>query len=211
MSALSGDLGLAGTAPLKQQHDRDPIDTAKSYLPDPQQVRQSLESAGDTVKQYLPASVAFYILPGTSSDTSLPSREGNNQTLGETDGVGSLPGSPSETGVAKLSTARTSLPSQERAGEVLGKTDGAGPLPGSPSETSVAKLPAERLSSSSQERADQVLGRTHGVGPLPSPASEMGVVKLPDERASRVTSKSPPKPSSSAEGKYDRAFGFTDC
>jgi hypothetical protein len=81
------------------------------------------------------------------------------------DGVGPLPGSISETSVAKLPDERfassgepdrpvrqpparpaaVSLPSQERKGvQPYEHHDGVGPLPGSSSETSVAKLPEER-------------------------------------------------------------------
>jgi len=89
------------------------------------------------------------------------------------DGVGPLPGSISETSVAKLPDERmqpareadqptqkhalgagtTSLPSRERKGvQPYEHNNGVGPLPGTSSETSVAKLPDERAAATSEGR-----------------------------------------------------------
>lgn len=98
--------------------------------------------------------------------TSLPSTEREGVKPGEHhDGVGPLPGSISETSVAKLPDERMqsareadqptqklavgagtiSLPSGERKGvQPYEHHNGVGPLPGTSSETSVAKLPDER-------------------------------------------------------------------
>lgn len=88
------------------------------------------------------------------------------------DGVGPLPGSISETSVAKLPDERlqsarevdqstgkhaveastASLPSQETKGvQPYEHHDGAGPLPGSRSEASVAKLPDDRVGATSED------------------------------------------------------------
>ncbi|KAI0002127.1 hypothetical protein BJV74DRAFT_33274 [Russula compacta] len=102
-----------------------------------------------------------YHLSATKA-TSLPSTEKEGVKPGEHyDGVGPLPGSISETSVAKLPderlepagdptagaiTGAVSLPSQEaRGAQPHEHHEGVGPLPGSTSETSVAKLPDERL------------------------------------------------------------------
>jgi hypothetical protein len=121
------------------------------------------------------------------------------------DGVGPLPGSISETSVAKLPEERSaasgagvialSLPSQERTGvQPFEHHDGVGPLPGSRSETSVAKLPEERLASASKTGAaaaaadvslpSQESTDVHhdDVGPLPGSKSETCVAKLVDEK-----------------------------
>lgn len=96
----------------------------------------------------------------------MPSTEKEGTKPGEHyDGVGPLPGSISETSVAKLPDERPkllgepdecdrkpverppamSLPSQERWGvQPYEHHDGVGPLPGTSSEASVAKLPDER-------------------------------------------------------------------
>ena len=89
------------------------------------------------------------------------------------DGVGPLPGTISETSVAKLPDERmqpvrgadqptqkravgagtTSLPSRERKGvQPYEHHNGVGPLPGTSSETSVAKLPDERAAATSEGR-----------------------------------------------------------
>ena len=106
--------------------------------------------------------------------TSLPSTEREGVKPGEHhDGVGPLPGSISETSVAKLPDERmqpareadqptqkhpvgagtTSLPSRERKGvQDYEHHNGVGPLPGTSSETSVAKLPDERAAATAEKR-----------------------------------------------------------
>lgn len=84
----------------------------------------------------------------------MPSTEREGVKPGEHyDGVGPLPGSISETSVAKLpdermqATREADQPTQRRAvGGVqpYEHHNGVGPLPGTSSETSVAKLPDER-------------------------------------------------------------------
>ena len=121
----------------------------------------------------------------------MPSTEKEGTKPGEHyDGVGPLPGSISETSVAKLPDERNeslgepgdrsesdrqpaaavtttrpaavSLPSQEKMGvQPYEHYDGVGPLPGTSSETSVAKLPDERKA---EERSSP--GVASGGGPL---------------------------------------------
>jgi hypothetical protein len=121
--------------------------------------------------------------------TSLPSSEKEGIKPGEHyDGVGPLPGSISETSVAKLPDERNessasgepdrsravrrpatrpagvSLPSQEKMGvQPYEHYDGVGPLPGTSSETSVAKLPDERKA---EERSAEVGVAAVAAGPL---------------------------------------------
>jgi len=115
----------------------------------------------------------------------LPSSEKEGIKPGEHyDGVGPLPGSISETSVAKLPDERNdessgepdrsvrrpaarraavSLPSQEKMGvQPYEHYDGVGPLPGTSSETSVAKLPDERKA----EERSRLGVASGGGGPL---------------------------------------------
>ena len=125
-----------------------------------------------------------------SRRTSLPSTEKEGVLPGEHyDGVGPLPGSISETSVAKLPDERlqsacevdqstgkhavgagsTSLPSQETKGvQPCEHHDGVGPLPGSSSEASVAKPPDERVGATSED-----LSGASGDTRSQEPASEM--------------------------------------
>lgn len=61
-------------------------------------------------------------------------------------GVGSLPGTASETSVAKLPEERRQegLPSYETSQDLSGNTGGVGSLPGAANESGVALLPEER-------------------------------------------------------------------
>lgn len=105
----------------------------------------------------------------------MPSTEKEGVKPGEHyDGVGPLPGSISETSVAKLPderlepagdpaaeavTGTVSLPSQEaRGAQPHEHHEGVGSLPGSTCETSVAKLPDERGGAASAERSGAAAG-----------------------------------------------------
>ncbi|KAL7418283.1 hypothetical protein Q5752_006739 [Cryptotrichosporon argae] len=86
--------------------------------------------------------------------TSLPSDEVAGALSGEhSSGVGALPGTSRETGVAVLpdeKRPKNTLPSQENQGFLPGETSGGvGALPGTISETGVAVLPDERAAGSS--------------------------------------------------------------
>ncbi|KAI5892504.1 uncharacterized protein SCHCODRAFT_02578855 [Schizophyllum commune H4-8] len=70
-------------------------------------VQSTLGQAADLARQYLPASVASYLPGAVVAD--LPSKEGPNERLGTTDGVGALPGSSSEASVAKLPDERSEV------------------------------------------------------------------------------------------------------
>ncbi|KAF8483848.1 hypothetical protein DFH94DRAFT_690307 [Russula ochroleuca] len=128
-------------------------------------------------QSYFPTKPASYVC---TKRTSLPSTEKEGVKPGEHyDGVGPLPGSISETSVAKLPDERvqsareadqsadkhaveassTSLPSQETKGvRPYEHHGGVGPLPGTSSEASVAKLPDERAGVTSEERSGEALG-----------------------------------------------------
>jgi len=119
--------------------------------------------------------------------TSLPSTEREGVKPGEHhDGVGPLPGTISETSVAKLPDERmqpareadqptqkravgagtTSLPSRERTGvQPYEHHNGVGPLPGTSSETSVAKLPDERAAATSEGRPGAAAAGTESQKP----------------------------------------------
>jgi hypothetical protein len=119
--------------------------------------------------------------------TSLPSTEREGVKPGEHhDGVGPLPGSISETSVAKLPDERmqpareadqptqkqalgagtTSLPSRERKGvQPYEHHNGVGPLPGTSSETSVAKLPDERAAAAAERRPGAAAAGTESQKP----------------------------------------------
>jgi len=133
----------------------------------------SKQNASETSRgqSYFPNKPATYLLG--SKRTSLPSADKEGVLPGEHyDGVGPLPGSISETSVAKLpderlqsalevdqstgkhvvGTGSTSLPSQGTKGvQPYEHNDGAGPLPGSSSEAPVAELPDERVGATSED------------------------------------------------------------
>ncbi|EAU87468.2 hypothetical protein CC1G_02227 [Coprinopsis cinerea okayama7 len=166
------------------------IETAKEYV----------GAAGDKVAPYLPQSVAGYVGKSHSGEShpernpnhgfddvygesiakcpeerrleSLPSHDDESQTpLGHSGGVGRLPGSSDETGVAVLP--------DERKGEAE-PNHGFDDVSGG----SIAKLPEEsRLEVLPSRDDDRLtpLGHTGGAGPLPGSITEAGVAVLPDE------------------------------
>lgn len=94
------------------------------------------------------------------------------------DGVGPLPGSISETSVAKLPDERMQ-PAREADQTTRKHATGAG-----------ISLP----SSSGERKGVQPFEHHNGVGPLPGTSSETSVAKLPDERAAAAaTSEGRPK------------------
>ncbi|TFK34975.1 hypothetical protein BDQ12DRAFT_737847 [Crucibulum laeve] len=114
-------------------------------------------NAAATLGAYVPESVKSY-LPGTTTNntTSLPTTETSSNTHPYTvGGVGTLPGSNDESGVAKLPEERHSTTSHTGS-----HTGGVGDLPGSNSEASVAKLPEERNLESSAHTTTS--SSTHG-------------------------------------------------
>ncbi|KAL1661073.1 hypothetical protein GGF50DRAFT_61894, partial [Schizophyllum commune] len=150
---------IPGAYPGSDPEDAKPEETlaaAATYLPARKDVEQTLADATRVAKQYLPEQVAGLIPGAIVAD--LPSKEGPNERLGTTDGVGALPGSSSEASVAKLPDERfegekravayilsvltspclgsthVSLPSKEGANDGLGTTGGVGALPGNKSE-----------------------------------------------------------------------------
>ncbi|KAI0302425.1 hypothetical protein B0F90DRAFT_1667612 [Multifurca ochricompacta] len=130
------------------------------------------QSAFDTTRSRLPAGLASY-LPSARA-TSLPSTEKEGAKPGEHyDGVGPLPGSISETSVAKLPDERASATLDEQP-----KRD----RPAHPLATRVAAA-----SLPSQETAGVQPQEHHGgVGSLPGSGSETFVEKLPDERTGAI-------------------------
>ncbi|KAG8707960.1 hypothetical protein FRC11_006938 [Ceratobasidium sp. 423] len=121
--------------------------TSPGYL---QSARETLASIAGTVQNAVgidtPASTLHNLADNTKVDASMPSSETSGAKPGEhVGGVGALPGSNKEEGVARLPAERMSLPSQEYEGAQPGeKSGGVGSLPGHLSESSVALLPDER-------------------------------------------------------------------
>lgn len=108
----------------------------------------------------------------------MPSTEREGVKPGEHyDGVGPLPGSISETSVAKLPDERMQ-PTREVGQPTQKHPVGAGTI----------SLP----SSSSERKGVQPFEHHNGVGPLPGTSSETSVAKLPDERAAAATSEGRP-------------------
>ncbi|KIY54716.1 hypothetical protein I307_05998, partial [Cryptococcus deuterogattii 99/473] len=121
-------------------------------------------------------------------------------------GVGALPGTVHETGVAILPEEekvghvrihpdhaagvgpRTSLPSDEYIGALPREhSSGVGALPGTVNEAGVAILPDERSGTHFSLPSHELIGalnREHssGVGALPGTVNETGVAVLPDEK-----------------------------
>ncbi|KAI0056220.1 hypothetical protein BV25DRAFT_1640645 [Artomyces pyxidatus] len=101
------------------------LNSAKQYIPDPNAAQSVLLTAGQTAKAYLPATVTGY-LSGTQK-TSLPSTETQGIQPGEhQDGVGALPGTRDEAGVAKLPEEQSSQTSTERPGLHWQDSEGVG-------------------------------------------------------------------------------------
>jgi len=136
-----------------------------------------LFNVNETMKQCLPASIASYF-PASGSTAPAPVR----QHKGPTGGVGSLPGTPNEEGVAKLPLERDI--EARLARKHKGPTGGVGSLPGTPNEEGVARLPMERYQEVLEARRGRKhIGPTGGVGSLPGTPNEEGVATLPIERA----------------------------
>ena len=122
------------------------------------------------------------------------------------DGVGSLPGSISETSVAKLPDERSasgvaaaSLPSQETTGVLPNEHHGGvSSLPVSRSETSVAKLPDERAGAARSDPAADAGSRDPTVdtaassesGALTSSFAELGITSQ-GTQARKIDSQNP--------------------
>ncbi|KAK7046142.1 hypothetical protein VNI00_007145 [Paramarasmius palmivorus] len=136
------------------------LDMAKQYLPAQQDVQQALKSATETAKQYLPQSVAAYLPGATAHATSLPSQDGPQKPFEHSDGVGSLPGNPSEVSVAKLPDERGPKHTSPNSGDAVDLSPSSNP------ETSVAKLPKERTAE--ETTATKLTPSTNGRQPLES-------------------------------------------
>jgi hypothetical protein len=154
----------------------------------------------------------------------LPSTEREGVKPGEHyDGVGPLPGSISETSVAKLPDERMQAareadqPTQRRAvGGVqpYEHHNGVGPLPGTSSEASVAKLPDEReAAATSQERPGAAPADTESQKPTndtgapaenrePAPHAEQRILR-PETGDQNVISQHPP-PAQQVSERVDR-------
>jgi hypothetical protein len=151
----------------------------------------------------------------------LPSTEREGVKPGEHhDGVGPLPGTISETSVAKLPDERTqpapeadqptqkhavgagttSLPSHERKGvQPYEHHNGVGPLPGTSSETSVTKLPDERAAATSEGLPGAVAAGTElqkpaddTVAPAENKAPVPQRILIPETEDKNAISKHPP-------------------
>ncbi|KNZ78103.1 hypothetical protein J132_02294 [Termitomyces sp. J132] len=159
-------------------------------------VECAIESVSETVKPYLPESVAAY-LPTSATKNERTSVFPSKEIPGGSGvGVGSLPGDISETSVAKLPEERA-LESRQKAshhkhgkGHTLTKKT-TNPST-SPSMYQNAKnyfrrslgayLPGGTSQSSQLPSKETPGGSTVGVGSLPGNTSEVSVAKLPEER-----------------------------
>ncbi|KAG6917701.1 hypothetical protein DXG01_001473 [Tephrocybe rancida] len=162
-------------------------------------VGSAIESASETVKPYLPGSVAAY-LPASPIEkrSDFPSHEvpGGSGT-----GVGSLPGNFSEAGVAKLPEERSVEAHQQRASPASQdipprKVDPAAKLASNTStsptmlqsakgylpDSVAAYLPGGVPAGSPLPSKEKPGGSAGGVGSLPGNYSEVSVAKLPEER-----------------------------
>ncbi|TFY83370.1 hypothetical protein EWM64_g636 [Hericium alpestre] len=169
------------------------VEMAKELLP-----------AQETAAQYLPTPVMEVVapyLPSTGSETphttiasehdrpherSLPSQEDMGMQPHEhVAGAGSLPGSASEAGVAKLPDERT--PGSQSPTSRPGPAASSGTsTPGSPAQKATENLPAVDpgvASLPSKEKSGtEPSEKVGGVGALPGGRSESGVAVLPEER-----------------------------
>jgi len=186
----------SASGPTLSQSDSKSSASNPDKNPTPLQQRQRTSSdpgvfvaAGNVLKQYLPESIASYLPGSEPQEKPKPKQKGK----GPTGGVGSLPGTPNEEGVAKLPLERAqeslekmleekalaaqsevapSMPSQEGKDEDLGKTSGVGALPGSKSEGGVAVLPQERSTTGGNPPTEMV----HEFGPGRDELQEEGVI-----------------------------------
>ncbi|KAI0266495.1 hypothetical protein BC834DRAFT_131866 [Gloeopeniophorella convolvens] len=180
------------------------MDSARQYLPD----QNTLKQAGETARSYLPAGLASYMRESPSEifsrlspdcasagtgTTSLPSAEKEGVKPGEHhDGVGPLPGSISETSVARLPDERMGVASGDRVGPATRQAEfgagaiGAGVVSAAPA--SAAPASAAPASLPSQEQTGTQPGEHYGgVGPLPGTSSETSVAKFPDELSGKTS------------------------
>ncbi|TCD70307.1 hypothetical protein EIP91_003936 [Steccherinum ochraceum] len=193
-------------------------ETAKQYLP---QAAQYLpKSVVETVQGYLPAQSAQETTQASTHDiphrTSLPSTEitgaGDHEHVG---GVGSLPGTVGETGVARLPDETPTPYNEPSAGAgstgTVGVAGGAGAVAGL---GGVAQAVKTRVMGS--ENANTTLPSYEttgaqpgehvgaGVGALPGHLSEPGVARLPDEHSTSTSSRQ--AGDSHAAGGLDKDF-----
>jgi hypothetical protein len=119
-------------------------------------------------------------LPEERRQEVLPSHDDESFTpLGKTGGVGPLPGSALESGVAILPDERQSDSSQAKSSVPIEQVF---------SGDAVAKLPEERRQAvlpSHDDASSTPLGKTAGAGHLPGRASEAGVAVLPDQKPTK--------------------------
>ncbi|TFK66412.1 hypothetical protein BDN72DRAFT_859936 [Pluteus cervinus] len=108
-------------------------------------------------------------------------------------GVGSLPGTPNEEGVARLPDERA----QEKADQSLEEKKRA------VKSDVTRKLSSTQTTLPSQEGADDSLGKTKGVGALPGSKDESGVALLPEERKNIGEKESVTAPSPRAEQPHE--------
>ncbi|KAG5717114.1 hypothetical protein E4T56_gene7172 [Termitomyces sp. T112] len=159
-------------------------------------VECAIESVSETVKPYLPESVAAY-LPTSATKNERTSVFPSKEIPGGSGvGVGSLPGDISETSVAKLPEERALESRQKASHHKHGKghthTKKTTNPSTSPSMYQNAKnyfrrslgayLPGGTSQSSQLPSKETPGGSTVGVGSLPGNTSEVSVAKLPEER-----------------------------
>ncbi|WVF73149.1 hypothetical protein IAT40_007968 [Kwoniella sp. CBS 6097] len=147
---------------------------------------------------------------GIAPRFSLPSEEPAGALPGEhTSGVGALPGTVAETGVAVLPDEKkpaATLPSQENQGVRPGESSGGvGSLPGKLGESDVALLPDERASKAYNE-LPPATSSTGSAGPSGS-ALASDVIPTTGTATSRHVGNSSFAPSSSSDAVPSRSGG----
>ncbi|KAG6852583.1 hypothetical protein C0991_010841 [Blastosporella zonata] len=193
----------AGTVPSAEKSAPGPVTSSQAKEPGK---ASAVERASETVKPYLPGSVAAYLpASATANQSPLPSKEipGGSKV-----GVGSLPGNLSEASVAKLPEERAMEARQQQASAKAihhRKANKSAKHVGKPStspsmlqsamgylpESVAAYLPLTTLAGGAP--ADSPLpskekpsGSAGGVGSLPGNYSEISVAKTPEERRLEV-------------------------
>ncbi|KAF8654750.1 hypothetical protein AX16_003405 [Volvariella volvacea WC 439] len=164
--------GVQQRSQATKEHSQGYLQTAR------EEISNVIAGAEQVAKKVLPESVAAYI-PGEH-----PHKEGEHHRHhkehhewhpteleqrmaqakheerahkphhGPVGGVGSLPGTPNEEGVAKLPEERAQ---EAKAAKKKGPVGGVGSLPGTPNEEGVAKLPEERAQEAAAAKVDQRL------------------------------------------------------
>ncbi|THU90557.1 hypothetical protein K435DRAFT_864186 [Dendrothele bispora CBS 962.96] len=201
------------------------LDTAKQYIPAQEDVQKVLKNVGETAKQYLPQTIVSYF-PGSepTTTTSLPSQE--NDELTPSGGVGSLPGTASESSVAVLpdernqdATVGTSTPKPTAATDLPADTSVLTPATNAQTRkesisnvSTIAEIgsddgkstpgftPTISTNPSTTVVPSPPSNNTGGVGDLPGSQTESSVAVLPEETEKERNTSSSGPPEQQSQG-----------